>query len=46
MIQITINANQTNIKTNELEVNIEGSFELKKEGDNAPIISVIANSQQ
>jgi len=42
MIQITIMDNQTNIKTNDLEINIEGSLEIKKEGDKAPIIKVVS----
>lgn len=40
MIQIVINNNQTKIKTNDLEIHIEGSFEIKKEGAEAPIINV------
>ena len=39
MIEIIINDNLTIIKTNTLEVHIEGKFELKK-GAEAPIISV------
>ncbi len=40
MVQILINGNITNIKTNELEVNIEGTYEIKKEGAEAPIVNV------
>ena len=46
MVEIVILENATNIKTNDIEIYIEGSFEIKKEGAKAPIISVIANSQQ
>lgn len=38
MIQITIIDNQTNIKTNDFEINIEGDFEIKKKGTEVPII--------
>ncbi len=40
MVQILINGNITKIKTNELEVNIEGTCEIKKEGAEAPIVNV------
>lgn len=40
MVEIIINDNQTVVKTNDLEVRIEGKFELKKEGAEAPIINV------
>lgn len=40
MVQIIIDDNQTKIKTNELEIYIEGSFQIKKEGAEAPIINV------
>lgn len=40
MIQILINDNLTNIKTNDLQINIEGSFQIKKEGAEAPVINV------
>ena len=46
MIEIVINNNITNIKTNDVEVYIEGSFEIKKEGAEAPIVNVIANKQK
>ncbi len=46
MIEIVINNNITNIKTNDIEVYIEGSFEIKKEGAEAPIVNVIANKQK
>lgn len=42
MIQITILNNQTKIITNDLKINIEGSFEIKKEGAEAPIINVVS----
>ena len=38
MIEIVINDNVTNIKTDDIEVYIEGSFEIKKEGAEAPIV--------
>lgn len=40
MIQIIINDSIANIKTNELEVNIQGTYEIKKEGSEAPVINV------
>ena len=40
MIQILINDNLTNVKTNDLEINIEGGFQIKKEGAEAPVINV------
>jgi len=40
MIVITVEGNITNIKTNDLVINIKGSYEIKKEGAEAPIISV------
>ena len=43
MIEILINNNTTNIKTQDIDIFIEGSFEIKKEGAEAPIINVIAN---
>ena len=46
MIEIVINENVTNIKTDDIEVYIEGSFEIKKEGAEAPIVNVIANKQK
>lgn len=46
MIQILINDNITNIKTNELEINIEGNFQIKKEGAEAPIINVASVNKQ
>ena len=46
MIEIVINDNVTNIKANDIEVYIEGSFEIKKEGAEAPIVNVIANKQK
>lgn len=46
MIEIIINDNVTSIKTNDIEFCIEGSFEIKKEGAEAPIVSVIANKQK
>lgn len=46
MIEIVINNNITNIKTDDIEVYIEGSFEIKKEGAEAPIVNVIANKQK
>lgn len=46
MIEIVINDNVTNIKTNDIEVYIEGSFEIKKEGAEAPVVNVIANKRK
>ena len=46
MIEIVINDNVTNIKTDDIEVYIEGPFEIKKEGAQAPIVNVIANKQK
>lgn len=40
MVQIIINDEKTNIKTNDLEINLEGRFEIKKEGAEAPVINV------
>lgn len=45
MIEILINDNLTKIKTNDLQVIIDGDYEIKKIGAEAPIINVI-NSQQ
>ena len=45
MVEITILENTTNIKTNDINIFIDGDFELKKEGVKAPEVSVIANSQ-
>jgi len=42
MVEIIIINNQTNIKTKDLQINIEGSFEIKKEGDNAPTIKLVS----
>lgn len=42
MIQIIINEKLTNIKTNDIEILIEGKFELKKEGAEAPKIKIIS----
>lgn len=41
MIEITIIDNQTNIKTNDLQIHIEGNFEIKKSAE-APIINVVS----
>ena len=46
MVEIIINENLTNIKTNDIDIYIEGSFEIKKEGAEAPIVNVIANKQK
>lgn len=46
MIEIIINDNLTKIKTNDIEIYIEGSFEIKKEGAEASIVNVIANKQK
>lgn len=46
MIEILIDNNVANVKTNDISIFIEGSFELKKEGAEAPIINVIANKQK
>lgn len=46
MIEIFFMDNVTNIKTNDIEIFIEGSFEIKKEGAKAPTIKVIADKQR
>lgn len=46
MIEIFITDNIANIKTNDIEILIEGSFEIKKEGAKAPTIKVISKSQK
>ena len=46
MVEITIIDNLTNIKTNDLDIIIEGNFEIKKEGAEAPVVNVIATNQQ
>lgn len=40
MVQIIINGKYTKVQTNDLQICIEGSFEIKKEGAEAPIINV------
>lgn len=42
MIEVIINDNLTKIKTNNIEIYIRGSFEIKKEGAEAPVINEIA----
>ena len=42
MIEIVIIENKTSIKTSDLQLYINGSFEIKKEGAEAPIINVTA----
>lgn len=42
MVEITIIDNQTKIKVNEIEIYIEGSFEIKKEGAKAPIVTMVS----
>lgn len=42
MVEIIINENLTSIKTNDLTVFVEGSFNIKKEGAEAPVINVIS----
>ena len=46
MIEITILDNLTRITTNDLNIFIEGGFEIKKEGAKAPTVNVIAENQQ
>lgn len=46
MIEIIINGNLSKIKTNDIEIYIEGSFEIKKEGAKAPTVNVIADKQK
>ena len=46
MVEIIILDNLTKIKTNDLDIFIEGDFELKKEGAKAPTVSVIGYNQQ
>lgn len=46
MIEITILDGHTKIETNDLNMYIEGDFELKKEGTEVPTINVIAGNQQ
>lgn len=45
VIEIIILDNRTKIKTNDIEIFIEGNFEIKKNGAEAPIISEINNQQ-
>ena len=45
MVEIVINNNISKIKTNDINIYIEGSFEIKKEGAEAPVVNVIANKQ-
>ena len=45
MIEITIIGNKTKIKTNDIEIFIDGSFEIKKKGAEAPLINVIGIQQ-
>lgn len=45
MVEIIINENLTKIKTNDIEIYIKGSFEIRKEGAEAPVINVIAKKQ-
>ena len=40
MVEIIINDNITSIKTNDIQVIIEGDFQIKKEGAAAPVINV------
>lgn len=42
MVEIIINENLTNIKTNDVTVFVEGSINIKKEGAEAPVINVIS----
>lgn len=46
MIEITIIDNETKIQTNDLNICIEGNFELKKEGAEAPTLNVIGYTQK
>lgn len=46
MVEIIIDNNLTNIRTNDLQIYIDGTFEIKKEGAEAPIIKVIADEQK
>lgn len=46
MVQITIIDNHTKIETNNLHVYIEGGFEIKKRGAEAPVVNVIAEMQK
>lgn len=45
MVEILINDNISNIKTNDINIFINGDFEITKKGAEAPIINVIANKQ-
>ena len=45
MVEILINDNVTNIKTNDINVFINGEFEITKKGAEAPVINVIADKQ-
>jgi hypothetical protein len=40
MVEIIINDNITSIKTNDIQVIVEGNFQIKKEGAEAPVINV------
>lgn len=46
MVQITIIDNQANIKTEDIQIYLEGDFEIKKKGAEAPTINVIANKRK
>lgn len=45
MIEITIIDNKTKIQTNDINIYINGGFELKKEGAKAPTLNVIGYTQ-
>ena len=45
MVEILINDNVTNIKTNDINIFINGDFEITKKGAEAPAINVIADKQ-
>lgn len=45
MLEILINDNVTNIKANDINIFINGDFEITKKGAEAPVINVIADKQ-
>lgn len=46
MVEIIIIDNKSKIKTNDIEIYIDGPFEIKKEGAEAPIVNVIVKKQR
>jgi len=46
MIEVTIIDSKTKIKTDDINIFIDGGFELKKEGAKAPTLNVIGYTQK